>query len=220
MEMTISKNRIIVIAIIFIVLLSGLSTAIFIKHRQKVKQYKELKDNYFSVRDSIQTFQNINLTLTTKAIQLSFKTKELQENIDSKDSLIQKLNFTIKNQKLKIKDIESILFATLQTSNQGTVVYVDTITVYQTPDSSYRFYRIDDGYLFQNLYLYNDSLQWDYFYAEDINIVHKLERKPNKKGKPVFFLWRWVRPFVKTTLITPSNSKSKIVIATEVELRK
>ena len=218
MEITINKNRIILISLLVIVLISVVSTIIMVKQREKVKELKFYEDNYFLALDSLHSYKNINGTLTYKANILVFNNKELKNNIDKKDSLINKLKYTIINQKHKIKDLESILYTTIQSQGQGVVYVTDTVEIEN--NKGYDHYILDDGYLYQNIYTYNDSIQYDYQYIEEITVVSTKERELNKKGKKVFFLWRWIKPYKNNTYVSTNNPNSKIIVNSKIIFNK
>jgi uncharacterized protein YneF (UPF0154 family) len=219
MNISISKNKLITGIVIVLILIIGAGGFFFWKQKKKEKYYK---DNIFVLADSVKYYKTQSGLISTEVKQLTLIKKELKSNIDSKDSLIQKLKWTIKDQNLNIKNLESILYATLYSEGVGSVpIYLDSSSLNNENENyDIKIAKIDDSFLNMNIYIYPDTLDYDYTYQEEITVSTVLIRKPTKKGKQAFILVRWLRPWTEVSTVTPSNKNSNIIISSKVNFKK
>ena len=95
----------------------------------------------------------------------------------------------IKDQKKRLKDVQSVNVLLMEATGSDTVIYqitrVDTLYEIDIPP-------FDDGYLkFYTEFLDNNRLKRWYEYDDGIDISLTKERNPKDTR---FFLWKWIKP--------------------------
>lgn len=82
--------------------------------------------------------------------------------------------------------------------------------------------EFNDGYLEQyfTVDLLNDTIYSNYTYTDTLLVVDNWVRQPNKNGKPVFILWRWVKPWEVHIEAKTGNQNSQVVNIDNVLIQK
>lgn len=192
-----------------------------------VKYFKERKarmlwnNNYLAITDTLKIYKTKSGLQSTETKNLNFRVKELIGNIDSQDSLISSLRFIIKDQSKQIRKLDNIIIAQVESTGSGEGKVKDTVIISERDEDPCHTFTINDSYLYEDI-VYCDDGYFEYFYRykEDISVVTELMRKPTKRGRQVIPPFRWFRPFIEKTTITPSNPNSKVNVATKISIVK
>jgi len=224
MNLNINKNKLtLIIAGILIVLLAG--DIIFFKlYRKEVKRKNLWKDNYLTEHQLVKIWELKNGTWVTQAKDYNFRMRDLKGKVEVKDSVISKLNYMLDIQDENLRKLRSILLAKYEAIGEGGAGIKDTVQEegvgITVAESKIRYALINDGYLSNSLFIFEDTLTYKYHYSEDINVLVTKFRKLTKKDKPAFFLWRWLRPWDEKTTVSGSNPNSRITSAVKVRIEK
>jgi hypothetical protein len=197
---------------------------LFKLYRKEIHRKKLWKDNYLTEHEIVKIYQTKQGIWTTQAKDYNFRISDLKSKIDIKDSIISRLKYVIVSQDKKLKEVKDVLFATLHSEGQGTAPLKDSITGigigFEIAETDFRYAYINDGYLAESLFIYPDTVKYDYDYEESINVLVTRVRKLTKKGNKACFLWRWLRPWDDATNVFSSNPNSKIISAIKIKVEK
>lgn len=93
----------------------------------------------------------------------------------------------------KIKNLKEFTIVGTTVSGEFTEPLKDTIM----NEKNYKIAFYSNGYLDEMIIIHEllDSVNVQYLHSDTLLLPDYWVRKPNKKGKQVFFLWRWVRPW-------------------------
>jgi len=206
-----------------VLLLIG-NIVLFKLYRKEVKRKNLWQDNYITEHMMVKMWEGRNSIWITQSKDYNFRIKDLKGKIDFKDSVISKLNYTLFTQDKKLKEVKDVLFATIQAHGEGGTGLKDsTVGIgvgMEIASSEPKYALIKDGYLTQSLFIFPDTLTYQYDYIEEINVLVTKMRKLNKKGNKVFFLWRWLQPWDDMTTVSSSNPNSRIISAVKIKISK
>lgn len=221
MKLSINKNSIIVILGITLIALILVGYFFGYKKFIKIKRDKvDIEYAYYQAQRKYQKQKTVNGLLITEAKEFRYTIKQLRNAEYTKDSTLIAARKLIDNQKQRIKTLKSILQVELESKGEG-IVYVEKDKVEEKEDKIKMDAVINDGYLNQNLTIYcQDSIEYNYVYTENIDVVVNGKRKPRPNGKKAFILIRWLRPIVYNTFVTPEKKDSKINVATHIKFNK
>lgn len=93
----------------------------------------------------------------------------------------------------KLKNLKEFTIVGTTTSGEFTEPLKDTII----DEKDYKIAFYSNGYLDEMIIIPEllDSVNVQYWHSDTLLLPDYWVRKPNKKGKQVFFLWRWIRPW-------------------------
>jgi len=216
--MIINKSKLILVLVIMNLLFLIAGVVLFKLWRNERGHHTRWEENYWQLNDTTNHLLTKNGNLATEARQLTFTIKDMKRLINNKDSALIRARSVIDNLDKTNKRLQKVIMTKLEAVGQGTVEIVDTVFIDTITDeeSDLKYAEINDGYLFQDLYIYDDTIDYDYTYEEEIDVVMNMIRKPNKNGNQVFWLWRWLRPWVDRTYVIPENPNSRISVATQI----
>lgn len=119
---------------------------------------------------------------------------------------------------INLKKVTEFIIASTHVSGDFTTPLKDTI-IKQKP---YKIAYYSNGYLDEMITIPEnmDSVNVYYSHSDTLLITDFMQRKPNKKGKQVFFLWRWLRPWEIEVEAKTSDPNSIIVNIDKVIIKK
>lgn len=227
--MTINKNKIILIFLAIMSLLTASSFYLFKKWRSSVEDVKRWQDNYIEQSDSLAFIRTKSGENAAIAKQLYFENKELKKLKKSGDSVTKKLYAIIDDLGLKLKNVNTVLFNTIQTQGEGYAVKSDPkrsamigYETYINDTTGCNFYIFDDGFLYAEILgCSDDSSEVRYTNTLRQGIVTDVFKKPIdkfwKKIPPI----RWFgREWTGRTIVSVENPHSKVISSTQINIKK
>lgn len=225
MKLLVSKNKIIVYIISILILSNGL---FFKMYRKQVKVKNSIKNNYIAITDSLKIYKSESGNYYVQAKELTFRVRELKETIDSKDSLLSSIHFSIKDKEKQIRKLKDLLYVYIENEGKGEGELnevkqgIGTDYGFEISQEKCKELIIDDGYLNLQALICIDQDNSPYSYIDNIfvEVITDVYRKPNKKGKQIIPPFRWFRKWIGRTTVSSQNPNSKIKSATKVNVIK
>jgi len=118
----------------------------------------------------------------------------------------------------KIKNLSGFTIVGTEVSGEFTVPLKDTTV--KEKDYKIAFYNND--YLDEMIIIPEslDSVNVQYLHSDTLLLADYWVRKPNKKGKQVFFLWRWLRPWEVHLQAKTMDPNSEVTLLDKVVTKK
>lgn len=217
--MTINKSRLVLWLIIIVLILSIGCVLLFRLWRKERSGHTKWEANYYALNDSATIFKTRSGNQATLVRQLTFSIRDLKKSKSGVENELQMANKRIEDLSQSNKRLKAIVNADLEAQGEGKskirdTIYVDTIV------HKLRYSEINDGYLYEDLMIYPDTVAYNYTYKEGISVVLNMRRKLNRNGNKVFWLWRWIQPWIPETTVVTENPKSVITGATQINFER
>jgi len=220
--MIINKTKLVLWETIIILILIISAFILFKLWRGERTNHVKWESNYYALGDSVSFYKTKSGKNATLVRQLTFSTKELKSSKISTENALNEAKKLIDDLRQSNKKLKTIILANLNAQGQGSSVIHDTVFIDTTNNQNIkaRYASVNDGYLFEDLFIYPDTVNYNYTYQEGINIIMNMRRKLNRNGNKVFWLWRWIKPWIPQTSIVSQNPNSKISAATQINFEK
>jgi hypothetical protein len=225
MKLSISKNKIIVGIILLLLISNGL---FFKMYRKQVKTKNSIRNNYIAITDSLKIYKSKSGNYYVQAKELTFRVRELKETVNSKDSLLSSIHFSIKDKDKQIRTLKDLLYVYIENEGKGEGKLeevkqgIGTDYGFEISEEKCKELIIDDGYLNLQALICIDQENSPYSYTDNIyvEVITDVYRKPNKNGKQVIIPFRWFRKWIGRTTVSSQNPNSQVKSATKVNIIK
>lgn len=205
------KNTIIIAVLIVLIIIMGLGSKHFFNQKSNynstIETYRDKLDHKVRV---INTLESSVSEFNSASIKADSLRSEVEKDLVFAKRHIDALNIKVKNLKSFIR-VNSIVKDSFTVHFDTVLIDFDTVmqAVY------------NDGYMNQSLTYQpiNNTLDVNYSIIDTIIVVDSWIREPNKKGKQVFYLWRWIKPWQVKVEVKSKNPKSQITNGSRIVIK-
>ena len=156
-----------------IVLLAGLATWLYFSHKSTKKELQLVKVELAIKNDTIVSFRTRDSTLVSKIKSVEVDKNALKGALEEMGLDRKKL----RDQKIKLQDVISVLQVKLEASGHGEAIIHDTIKIEKSDTVKIGRFKWSNKYLFLNGSIENKNMTFDYLYQTKISNIQDQNRK-------------------------------------------